>query len=100
MIPDPAAGAQKWANRLGAATDAVQKGVQAVQTSPTATAAQHQDAYVAGVQRAAQTGKWARGLNRVNLQQWQQATLQKGIPRIASGAQAAVPKMTAFNQQF
>ncbi len=100
MALDPNAVAQKWANRLGAATADIQKGVQAVQQSPTAAAAQRQDAYVAGVQRAAANGKWARGLNRVSLQQWQQAMIQKGLQRVGPGSQAAIPKMAAFMSQF
>ncbi len=100
MAYDPQAVAQKWANRLGASTADIQKGVQSVQVAPTTQAANRQQAYVDGVTRAANSGKWARGLNRVTLQQWQAAMVQKGLPRVGPGAQAAIPKMVSFGQQF
>lgn len=100
MAKDPVSIAKKWAGNLSAATQAIQQGVQAVTTSPTQSAAAQSNAYLAGVQRAVSTGKWQAGLQRVTLQDWQQAMIQKGIPRIGSGATQAVPKFTAFMQQF
>lgn len=100
MAKTPADIAKKWANNIGAATESIRSGVQAVTTSPTQLAANAQDRYVAGVQRAVSSGKWQAGLQRVSLQDWQQSMLQKGIPRIGSGATQAIPKFTAFMQQF
>lgn len=92
--------ANKWANNLAASTTSIQAGVQSVTTAPTALAAQAQNAYLAGVQRAVSSGKWANALQKVSLADWQQAMIQKGIPRIASGAAAAKPKFASFMQQF
>jgi hypothetical protein len=92
--------ANKWANNLAQATTSIQQGVQAVTTAPTQLAAQAQTAYLAGVQKAVSSGKWANALQKVSLADWQQAMIQKGIPRIASGAAGAKGKFANFMQQF
>lgn len=92
--------AQAWANNLSASTQKITQGVQAVTVSPTQQAAQQASAYLSGVQQAVSSNKWQNALMGVSLSQWQQATVTKGVPRIATGAQAAVPKMTAFMQQL
>lgn len=96
----PQALAQKWARNIGAATESIKAGVNAVTVSPTEKAARAQDQYLLGVQRAVSDGKYAAGLRRVTLADWQQAMLNKGIPRVASGAMAAQPKMESFLSEF
>lgn len=88
--------AKKWASRLGGATEQIRSGVQAVTVNPAERALARQDAYVQGVTRAVQEGKYARGLRRSTLEGWRESMLTKGLSRIASGATAAVPKMEAF----
>lgn len=100
QMPSPADVAAKWAKNLSQSTPAITAGIQRVTDSPMEAAARQQDAYVNGVQDAANSGKWARGLRRVSTQQWQDAAIKKGVPRIASGAQAAIPKMQDFQTQF
>lgn len=92
--------ARKWATRLGSASDSIRQGVQAVTVNPAERAAQRQDAYVSGVQRAVADGRYVRGLRRVTLQSWQEAMLNKGLPRVTSGATAAIPKMQAFLEKW
>lgn len=92
--------AQKWAKNLGGSGESIRRGVEAVTVSPTQKAAARSDAYLAGVQRAVADGKYQAGLRRVTLQDWQQSMLQKGINRIASGANAAVGKMESFLSEF
>lgn len=92
--------ANKWATNLASSTQAIQQGVQAVTTAPTQLAAQNLNAYLAGVNHAVSSGKMANALQKVSLPDWQNAMIQKGIPRIASGAQAAKPKMQQFMQSF
>lgn len=92
--------ADRWASQLGAASSKIQAGVQAVTVSPTQKAASAVDRQVQGVINAAQSGKTQRALQAVTLPQWQQAFINKGLPRIASGATAAKPKMQAFMTQF
>jgi hypothetical protein len=97
---NPATVAAKWATNLGNATATMTAGVQAVQTSPTALAAQHPDSYLAGVQQAVSSGKWARNLQAVSLQSWQQDMIQKGIPRVSQGANASKGKVQSFQSQL
>lgn len=97
---DPNAIAAKWQRGVSGSTQAVKDGVMAVTQSPMEAAAKQQDAYVQGVQNAAQNGKWARGLRRVSTQDWQASMINKGLQRIASGATAAMPKVVAFQTQL
>lgn len=92
--------AQKWTQNLSASTQSIQAGVQGVTVSPTQLAAANPEGYLAGIQRAVSSGKWQNKLQAVSLQQWQQAMVTKGIPRIQTGAQAGQPKMLAFMQNF
>lgn len=98
MITDANAVAQKWATRLSGATQAITDGVNAVTQAPGAKAAAQADVWLAKLQ--ASRDKWVRNVSAVSLGQWQQAMTTKGVQRIASGATAAVPKMTAFMQQW
>jgi hypothetical protein len=97
---NPQAVAQKWATNLGQSTEAIKQGVMAVQTSPTALAAQNEAGYLAGVQKAVSSGKWARNLQATTLQQWQGAMVNKGLSRISTGANDAKGKVQAFQSQL
>jgi hypothetical protein len=92
--------AAKWSRNLAGATQSIKDGVMAVQTAPTQMAAARADAFVQGVQQSVASGKWQAGLNRVSLSDWQQQMINKGINRIATGAQGAQPKFAAFMGQL
>lgn len=98
MPKDATAVAATWANRLSASEAEIRAGVSRVTQAPGERAAAQVDAYIAGVQRA--RAKWQRNVSAVSLSQWQSAMINKGIPRISSGAAAAQPKVAAFMQQF
>lgn len=100
MQTDPVAVSKKWAQNLGSAGALIQAGVSAVQTSPMQKAAAQVTQYLNGVTAAVNSGKWVRGLNRRTLQDWQSSMTNKGIPRISTGAQNAIPKMQAFMTQW
>ena len=95
---DWAAVAQDWANRLAASGDKISRGIDSVTVAPGAAAARQADVWAANTQ--ASKAKFTRNVGRVSLADWQSHTKTKGIPRIASGASAAVPKMTSFLQSF
>ncbi len=92
--------AAKWARNLTGATEAMRDGVQAVTISPTEKAAAQAQAYADGVARAVADGRWQAGLRRVSLDSWKQSMLNKGVPRIATGASNAQPKFEAFMNDF
>lgn len=97
-MPSPNDAAAKWAQNLGAAQTRYTAGVQAVTTAPGQSAAQAADRYLQGVQSSIQ--KFVNNSAAVSLQQWQQAAVNKGAGRLASGATAAQPKMTTVFQQL
>lgn len=97
---NPQAVAQRWKNGMNNATDKIKDGVNGVTESPMAKAAANVDGYVQGVQRAAQSGKWAAGLNRVSLSDWKSQMVGKGIANMSNGVNSAVPKVTRFLTDF
>lgn len=99
-LPTPQSAATKWSQNLGqAASDGrIQSGIAATTVSPGQAAARQKQAWVQNV--AASADKWARNVSSVTLQAWQQDAINKGLPRIASGATAAEPKFTQFMTQL
>lgn len=83
--------AEKWGRRTSGAVQDYVQGVRAVQQAPGQQAAAKVNEYVQGVQANAQI--WARNVGSVSLSEWQQKTADLGAARIASGVQAATPKM-------
>jgi len=92
--------AEKWARNLRASTQDVQAGVQAVTQSPTQAAAQKLEKMRQNFNAALDSGKVERGLNRVTTEDWKRAMLEKGIPRLGAGADAAKPKMANFMSEL
>lgn len=89
MAKNPTRVAEKWVRNLSGSTTEIRDGVQAVTESPTAKAADQAEKYRLNVNAAVDSGKYANRLRSVSLEQWKQATLDKGIGRIATGAAAA-----------
>ncbi len=98
MAKDPAAVAARWAQGLAGATQKISEGVSAVQVAPGQAAARQMDVYLANVTAAAP--KWRAKVAAVSLQDWQQAMISKGVPRISSGATAAQGKFQAVMTQL
>lgn len=88
--------AAKWASRAQGATQALQDGINNVQTAPGALAAAKQDKMLANLTKSILDGKWAANVSAVTLQQWKDAMLTKGVQRYGAGVAAAQPKMQAF----
>jgi hypothetical protein len=96
--PNAVDAAAKWSRNLGAAGDNIRKGVNAVTVSPGKLAAEQVDRYVNGVQ--ASSKKWQKKLEKMTLEDWKKAVIEKGLGRIANGANAAKPKYEAFYREF
>lgn len=94
MASDPNSIAQRWAQQLGASTQKITEGVQSVTVAPGQAAARQKGAWVQNTTSAAD--KWARNTAAVPLADWQAAMINKGAPRIASGAQASQAKFASF----
>lgn len=89
----PSEFADKWQRRTSAATADYTAGVKKVTTAPGVKAAAAANQYQAGVAAAVASGQWQRNVAKVSLTDWQNAAATKGAQRIASGVQAAAPKM-------
>lgn len=98
MAVTPEQAAQDWVAGLSAKTAKIQANAQAVTVAPGQAAARNAQAYLAGVQ--ANYDKWRRNVAAVSLAEWQTAFVQKGVPRIAPGAQAAQAKFAQFMGQL
>lgn len=84
---------RKWQQRTSAASPDYQAGVRRVSQAPGALAAAKKADYVAAVN--AQQNKWAANVSRVSLSDWQEMAATKGAANLATGVQAAGPKMAA-----
>lgn len=85
--------AEKWQRRLAAATPDLQRGIERVTVAPGQQAAAQQTAMLQNLTESVTSGRWARKVAAVPLQDWKSATLNKGVARVAPGATAAMPKM-------
>lgn len=88
----------KWVQRLSAAGQQITDGVRAVSVAPGQKAAQAADLWLQKV--TASRDKWSRRVGSVTLGEWQDAMVNVGIPRIATGAQAKQHKVADFMSAF
>ena len=98
MAKDATAVAADWAAKLAAAGPKAQAGAESVRTAPGAAAARQVAVWQANV--AASASKYARNVAAVSRDEWVNAYVTKGIPRLATGAAAAQQKMANFLQKF
>lgn len=96
----PAEITAKWQQRTSAATEEYKKGVQAVQTAPGEQAAAASQKALQNYSEAITSGRFARRVRSVTLEQWKAAASEKGAARIASGVNAAGVKTSGFWQEF
>ena len=87
---------EKHARRLKASVEDVRKGIDRVTESPTEKAAARQDKMLTNLTASVNSGKWARGLKRVSLEEWKRKTRDIGVNRIAAGIDGAKEKVISF----
>lgn len=95
---DAQAATTKWLNNIGSATDRMKQGAMGVSVAPGQKAAASADKWLQRVQQA--KAKYQNNVGRVTLQQWQDAYINVGIPRVSQGAQAKQAKYTAAMADF
>lgn len=98
-MPSATDAAQRWAQNFGAAGTRWAAGVQSVQVAPGQLAARAKQLWAQNT--AAAVDRFAANSAKVTREQWIEQTVTKGQPRLASGAQAAQPKVeAAFSKLF
>jgi len=88
----------KWVQNIGSATERMKQGANNVTVAPGVKAAAAADKWLANVQRA--QAKFKNNVGRVSLQEWKDAYINVGIPRVSQGAQAKQAKYTAAMDAF
>jgi len=92
----PIEAAEKQASRLKGATEDIRRGIDRVTASPTAAAAAQKDKMKVKLNAAIDSGKWAKGLQAISLEEWKNKAKNKGVNRIAEGIDGAKAKQVDF----
>lgn len=87
---------EKHARRLKGSVEDMRRGVENVTEAPTAKAAKKVDKMRTNILAALDSGKWAKRLEAVTLDEWKSKMINKGIGRVAAGIDAAGPKIEKF----
>lgn len=96
----PEAFVEKHNRRTKAALQDMRAGVERVTEAPGEKAAKSQAKMRANVVAAIDSGKWARRVASVTLDEWKDKMLKKGVDRVPAGLDAAAPKVRAFAEKL
>lgn len=91
---------EKHARRLKASVEDVRLGIDRVTVNPCEQAAAKADKMLSNLTSAVTSGKWAKGLKRVSLEEWKRKARDIGVNRIAAGIDGAKDKVTAFAEEL
>lgn len=88
----------KWLANIGTATERMKTGANNVTVAPGQKAAAAADKWLARVTQS--KAKYQNNVGRVSLQDWKDAYINVGIPRVSQGAQAKQQKYLSAMQDF
>lgn len=91
---------EKHARRLKASVEDVRLGIDRVTVNPCEQAAAKADKMLTNLTASITSGKWAKGLKRVSLEEWKRKARDIGVNRIAAGIDGAKDKVTAFAEEL
>jgi len=92
--------AEKWGRNLKRSGDDIRKGVERVTESPGEKAAAKQEKMLSKLTTKVEDGTWAERVASVPLSDWKSKMINKGIPRISAGVDAANGKVVEFHTQL
>jgi len=87
---------EKHARRLKASVEDIRKGVEKITRNPCELAAAKQEKMISKLTESINSGKWAKNLKKVTLDEWKTKMTEKGIPRISGGIDGAKAKVIDF----
>jgi len=91
---------EKHARRLKGAVEDMRIGVDGVSVNPMDKAIKKIPKMRANLIKAIDEGKVERGMKRVSLDDWKNAMIDRGIPRVAAGVDAAAGKIEDFYDEL
>ena len=97
---NPSEFAEKWSANLRNSIEYIRRGVEKVTVAPSEQAIKAKDKFKAKLIEAIDKGKWESGLKTYTLDQWKKDMTEKGLARIADGADKAKPKVESFASQL
>lgn len=96
----PSEAQQKHNTRTKNALEDMKKGVARVTESPMAKAADSQEKMLMNLTDAINSGRWAKSLRGVSLEEWKSKMINKGANRVPAGLDAAASKTQKFYEEF
>jgi len=93
----PADVSEKWGRRLKAAVPDITKGIDAVTEDPGEKAVAKVEKMRTNILKALDEGIWQKRRLKITMAQWKDTTKRKVTERLASGADAAMPKRREFD---
>lgn len=91
---------KKWQNNAQNSVESIKTGVNAVTTAPTQQAAASADLWQQRVSSQSAKDKFTSNLQKVSLQDWKTAMLNKGVNNYTNGVREGSQKMLKFLNDF
>ncbi len=88
--------AEKWGRRMKGSTEDMRRGIERVKEAPGKMAAAQKELLKAKLIASIDDGTWERNVAGVSLADWQSKMLDKGLPRVAAGVDAAADKQVVM----